>query len=80
MANFTGVLLTTDASGAALAAGLLYWGYSSLVRQVEQAALVFLQPVAGSEVFLLVSGTLLAGGTFLGAVASALSVHRFLTI
>ncbi|MDI6631624.1 MAG: permease-like cell division protein FtsX [Bacillota bacterium] len=67
-------------SGAAIAAGLLYWGYSSLVRQVEQAALVFLQPVAGSEVFLMVCGSLLAGGVFLGALASALSVHRFLTV
>ncbi|MEW6446592.1 MAG: permease-like cell division protein FtsX [Bacillota bacterium] len=67
-------------SGAALAAGFLYWGYSSLVQRVQEAAFIFLQPVAGSGVLLMVFGSLLACGVLLGALASALSVHRFLTV
>jgi cell division transport system permease protein len=67
-------------TGAALAAGLLYWGYASLVQQVEQATLVFVQPLSSSEIALPVLGSLLACGVLLGAFSSALSVHRFLTV
>lgn len=67
-------------SGAAFAAGLLYWGYSSLVQRVQEAAFIFLQPVTGNDILLMVYGSLLACGVLLGAFASALSVHRFLTV
>lgn len=67
-------------SGAALAASFLYWGYLSLIQKVQEAAFVFLQLVTGNEPLLIVFGSLLACGVFLGAVASALSVHRFLSV
>jgi cell division transport system permease protein len=67
-------------AGAMLAAGFLYWGYSSLVEQIGRATFVFIQPVAGSEVALPMFGSLLACGVLLGALASTLSVHRFLTV
>lgn len=67
-------------SGAVLAAGFLYWGYSSLIQKVQEAALVFLQPVTGNDLLLMVFGSLLVCGVLLGALASALSIHRFLTV
>jgi len=67
-------------SGAALAAGLLYWGYFSLIQRVQEAALFFLQPVTGDDLLLMVFGSLLACGVLLGALASGLSIRRFLTI
>lgn len=67
-------------AGAALAVGLLYWGYTSLVQQIEQASLIFIQPLASRDVALPVYGSLLACGVLMGAFSSALSVRRFLTV
>ncbi|MEW6172375.1 MAG: permease-like cell division protein FtsX [Bacillota bacterium] len=66
--------------GAVLAAGLLYYGYTSLLQQVNEASLIFVQPVPGSDVAVPLFGSLLGCGVLLGAVASALSIHRSLTV
>ncbi|MEW6183205.1 MAG: permease-like cell division protein FtsX [Bacillota bacterium] len=66
--------------GAALASGFLYYGYTSLIEQVSQASLMFIHPVPGGEVAAPLFGCLLGCGVLLGAVSSALSIHRFLTV
>ncbi|WP_334111185.1 permease-like cell division protein FtsX, partial [Thermodesulfitimonas autotrophica] len=72
--------LIIGASGALLATAILYWGYTALVGQVEQAALIFFQPVTEKAVLLPVFGAIFGAGLLLGALASALSVHRFLAV
>ncbi|MGQ9511756.1 permease-like cell division protein FtsX [Thermodesulfitimonas sp.] len=71
--------LIIGSTGALLATAILYWGYTSLVSQIEQAALIFFQPVTEKAVLLPVFGAIFAAGLLLGALSSALSVHRFLS-
>ena len=72
--------LIIGASGAFLASGLLYWGYTTLVGQIEHAALVFFRPVTEATLLLPLFGAIVGIGFFIGALASMLSVHRFLTV